>query len=412
MIRLRVLPPAALLLLATPLFAQGMMHMPGMTMTMPMPKAAPVKRTPPRPASTKKRAVPAHRTTPVAPVANACPPEHAAMGHCTPADPAPAPVVTMPDMPADTPTAAPCPPEHAAMGHCTATVPAMPDMPMDVPAANDCPPEHAAMGHCTPTPPRKADPDASGTALPAGNAPPPAPPKTRAADRFYPAGAMARADAAMRREHGGMTFSQILFNLAEIQTGRGRDGYRWDGEGWFGGDIHRLVVKTEGEGRFGRSLDAGEVQALYARAIDPYFNLQAGLRHDVGSGPDRSYAVVGIEGLAPYWFDVEAALFLSDKGDLLGRIEATYDQRIIQRLILQPRIETNLAAQDMRANGIGSGLTNIEAGLRLRYEVAREFAPYVGVSWDRKLGDTARFARATGDRAGAPAFVAGIRTWF
>lgn len=379
MIRLRALPPAALLLLAAPAFAQGMMHMPGMTM--PMPKATPAKRTPPRPASKKKPAVPARRATPVAPVANACPPEHAAMGHCMPADPAPAPVAAMPDMP-------------------------------DMPAASDCPPEHAAMGHCTPALPPRADTTATGTALPAGNAPPPAPPKTRAADRFYPAGAMARADAAMRREHGGMTFSQILFNLAEIRTGQGRDGYRWDGEGWFGGDIHRLVVKTEGEGRFGRSLEAGEVQALYARAIDPYFNLQAGLRHDVGSGPDRSYAVVGIEGLAPYWFDVEAALFLSDKGDLLGRIEATYDQRITQRLILQPRIETNLAAQAMRANGIGSGLSNIEAGLRLRYEIAREFAPYVGVSWDRKLGDTARFARATGDRAGAPAFVAGIRTWF
>ena len=251
-----------------------------------------------------------------------------------------------------------------------------------------------------------------GTALPAGTAPPPAPPTDRAADRFYAPAAMARANAAMRREHGGMILSQILFNLAEVQVRRGREGYRWDGEGWYGGDIHRLVIKSEGEGAFGDRLDGADVQALYSRAIDPYFDLQAGLRHVVGPGPDRSYATVGIEGLAPYWFEVEAAAFLSDRGDLLARAEAWYDQRLTQRLILQPRIEAGVAAQDMPANRIGSGLSDVEAGLRLRYELRREFAPYVGLSWERRFGDTARFARAAGERAGGTAFVAGIRTWF
>lgn len=374
---IRALP--LLLALATPAVAQDMggMHMPGMTMPMPAKKPAPAK----------KRTAPARAAPANAPAAavETCPPEHAAMGHCTPSTPAPA---------------APAP---------MAAMPGMATPPAPDPA---CPPEHAAMGHCTPAAPAPVPADASGTALPAGNAPAPAAPADRAADRFYPAATMAQASAAMRQEHGGMAFSQLLFNIAEVQVRRGREGYRWDGEGWYGGDIHRLVVKTEGEGAFGDRLDDAEVQALYSRAIDPYFNLQAGLRHNIGTGPDRSYATIGVEGLAPYWFEVEAAAFLSDKGDVLARIEAWYDQRLTQRLILQPRIEANLAAQDMPANRIGSGLSNIESGLRLRYEIKREFAPYLGISWDRSLGDTARFARASGDRASSVAFVAGIRTWF
>jgi copper resistance protein B len=109
---------------------------------------------------------------------------------------------------------------------------------------------------------------------------------------------------------------------------------------------------------------------------------------------------------------VEGALFLSTKGDLLARAEAYYDQRITQRLILQPRAELNFAAQDVPENRIGSGLSNAELGLRLRYEITREFAPYIGVSWDRKTGATARYARADGETAGTTSFVAGIRTWF
>ena len=255
-----------------------------------------------------------------------------------------------------------------------------------------------------------------GMAMPAapqaGNAPSPAPPTDRAADAFYDPATMAAADRAMRREHGGMAFSQIMFNLAEVQLRRGGDGYRWDGEGWFGGDIDRLVVKSEGEGRFRDRVEAAEVQALFSRAIGPYFNAQAGARQDLGPSPRRTYASLGVEGLAPYWFDVEAILFLSNRGELLGRFEGYYDQRITQRLILQPRVELNLAAQDVRANGIGVGLSMIEAGLRLRYEIAREFAPYLGISHDRRVGHTARFARAAGEDVRSTSVVAGVRFWF
>jgi copper resistance protein B len=122
--------------------------------------------------------------------------------------------------------------------------------------------------------------------------------------------------------------------------------------------------------------------------------------------------VIGFEGLAPYWFDVEGALFLSDKGDVTARFEASYDQRITQRLILQPMAEIDGAFKEVPERGVGSGISSVEMGLRLRYEIAREFAPYVGFAWERKLGKTARMARADGHKASQPAFVAGVRFWF
>ncbi|WP_294196114.1 copper resistance protein B [uncultured Sphingomonas sp.] len=362
---------SALTVTLSALLAAGQMHdmadMPGMRMPA---TSKPARSTPaPRQRRATRAAPPARPATsrPPAPAeaALACPPEHAAMGHCTP----PAPV-----------TAAACPPEHAAMGHCTSDA-------------------------------AEAEP-AAGTDQPAGHAAPPVAPTTRAAARFYDPVAMARADRMMRDMHGGMRFSQVIFNLAEAQVKAGRDGYRWDGEGWFGGDIDRLVVKTEGEGGVGTRVDTAEVQALYARAIDPYWNLQLGVRQDLGAGARRRYAVVGVEGLAPYWFDVEGALFLSDHGDVLARGEAWYDQRITQRAILQPRVEVNLAAQDIPSSRIGAGLSSAEVGVRLRYEIRREFAPYIGLSWERRYGATARYARDDGERTGGVALALGVRAWF
>lgn len=216
----------------------------------------------------------------------------------------------------------------------------------------------------------------------------------------------------MMREQGGQSLYQVMFNLAEYQARQGRDGYRWDGEAWFGGDIHRLTIKTEGEGAFREGVETAEIQALYSRAIGPYFNLQAGVRHDFQPSPTRTYATIGIEGLAPYWFEVEAAAFLSNKGDLLGRLEGYYDQRLTQRLVLQPRVELNLAAQDVPENRIGAGLVDAELGLRLRYEITRQFAPYVGISYEAKTGRTADFARADGQDPATTSFVAGVRLWF
>ena len=246
--------------------------------------------------------------------------------------------------------------------------------------------------------------------IPTGTVPPV--PADHAADAFYNSAAMVRARAAMLKESGGMAFSQLMLDRLEYRMGKGADGYHWEGEGWIGGDINRFAFKTEGEGAFGGPLERAEVQALYSRAIDPWFNLEAGVRHDIRPDPRRTYAVVGIEGLAPYWFEVSAQAFLSNRGDAHLRLEGSYDQRISQRLILQPAAEINVAAQDVPELGIGSGVSDVELGLRLRYEFAREFAPYVGVNWERKLGDTARFARADGERASATSLVMGVRFWF
>ena len=246
--------------------------------------------------------------------------------------------------------------------------------------------------------------------IPTGTVPPV--PADHAADAFYDSAEMARARAAMLKESGGMAFSQLMLDRLEYRMGKGADGYHWEGEGWIGGDINRFAFKTEGEGAFGGPLERAEVQALYSRAIDPWFNLEAGVRHDIRPDPRRTYAVVGIEGLAPYWFEVSAQAFLSNRGDAHLRLEGSYDQRISQRLILQPAAEINVAAQDVPELGIGSGVSDVELGLRLRYEFAREFAPYVGVNWERKLGDTARFARADGERASATSLVMGVRFWF
>lgn len=257
----------------------------------------------------------------------------------------------------------------------------------------------------------------SGTGLPAGDAPAPAPPTDYYATRIFPVAEIERSLRKMMNESGAQTFGFVMFNLAEYQPRCGQDGFRWDGEAWYGGDIDRLTIKTEGEGRFGANGSAGgveqaEVQALYSRAIAPYFNAQVGIRQDLARGVRRTYATIGFEGLAPYWFEVEGALFLSDKGDVLGRLEGYYDQRLTQRLILQPRVELNLAAQDVPASRIGAGLSTAEVGLRLRYEIERQFAPYVGVSWERKVGQTGRFARADGENPTSAGLVAGIRFWF
>ena len=308
--------------------------------------------------------------------------------------------------------------DHSSHGPAPAPAPSAPDA-MEhkarVEATPDCPPEHAAMGHCTPKAPKQvmqAPGGASSTDLPPGNAPAPPPPGDWYADRIWSKAEMDHSRHAMMVENGGQKIAFIGLNLAEYQARKGRDGYRWDGEAWYGGDINRLTVKSEGEGSFGEGIEETETQLLYSRAIGAYFNAQAGVRQDFGPGPDRTYAAIGFEGLAPYWFEVEGALFLSTKGDLLGRIEGYYDQRITQRLILQPMAELNLSAQNVRESGIGAGLSDVELGLRLRYEVIREFAPYVGVEWSRKLGDTARFARAVGEDASKFSLVAGVRVWF
>lgn len=232
-----------------------------------------------------------------------------------------------------------------------------------------------------------------------------------AADAIWGAEAMTASRKALYDEHGDMALFWFQGDRAEYRVRAGDDGYLWDVQGYYGGDIGKFWFKSEGEGSFGEAIEDAEIQALYSRAIAPFFDFQAGIRQDL-AGPGRTHAVAGIQGLLPYMFEVDAATFLSDKGDLTARIEAEYDQRLTQRIILQPRAEINLSAQDIPEFGVGSGIDNFELGLRLRYEITPEFAPYIGVEQEWKLGGSRDFARAAGDDSSITNYVVGVRFWF
>jgi copper resistance protein B len=304
--------------------------------------------------------------------------------------PAPAPKAAVPASPA------PAQPEEEAM-------PAM-DWPTELPAGEASPPGMAGMDH-------GAHGAMAGADGEVGGEPPPEPPTDHAADALFGVAAMQPSRRQLAREHGGGLAWQVMIDQAEWRGHDGEDGYGWNGEAWYGGDKHRLVLKTEGEGA-GGDLEDGELQLLYSRAISPYFDLQAGLRQDLRDGPPRTYLAVGIEGLAPYWLETEGAVFLSSKGEVFARLESSYDLRLTQRLILQPRVEAELSGQDVPELGVGGGLTGAEVGLRLRYEVKREFAPYLGVVYSRTFGDTADYARAAGQERDETSIVIGLRAWF
>ena len=277
----------------------------------------------------------------------------------------------------------------------------------------DAPDPHA--GHDQPeTPPPSPPADAhAGHAMPSSS-----PQETRgahaehAADAIFGTAAMAPAREVARKEHGDIISGTILVDQLEATIGKGKDGFTWKAEAWHGGDINRLRLTSEGEGRFGENPEQAEIQALWSLALDPWWNLQTGIRQDFGTGPEPTYAALGVQGLAPFWFDLGGTLFLSHKGNVTARIEVEYDQRLTRKLILQPRAELNLAAQDVAELGMGAGLATAELGLRLRYQFVPEIAPYVGVAHESALGQTANYRKADGKPVHSTRFVAGLRFWF
>ncbi|MEE2565062.1 copper resistance protein B [Hyphobacterium marinum] len=217
----------------------------------------------------------------------------------------------------------------------------------------------------------------------------------------------------LRHETGGQRQFVFSTDRFEYRTSDGEDEFLWDVDAWYGGRLNKLWIKSEAEyDRDEGAFHEAEIQLLWSRAITSYFDVQAGLRHDFAPGGNRTHAVAGLQGLAPYWFEIDAAAFLSNEGELTAAIEAEYDLLLTQRLILQPRAEVGFSAQDMPDLETGAGLTGIEAGLRLRYEIVRQFAPYIGVEWTRSLGETADYARAAGEDVESTALVFGLRVWF
>jgi copper resistance protein B len=204
------------------------------------------------------------------------------------------------------------------------------------------------------------------------------------------------------------TFSKVSFD--ELEWREGEAALAWDAQAWYGDDYDKLRLETEGE-RIDGDYE-GRAELLWDHILDRWWNVQAGARHDFGAGPARSWLGLGVQGLAPYWFEIEATAYVGEEGRTAARFSAEYEVLITQRLILQPEVELNLYGKDDARNGIGSGLSDTEVALRLRYELRREVAPYVGLSWTRLYGGSADLAREAGHDREELQFVAGLRIWF
>jgi copper resistance protein B len=217
--------------------------------------------------------------------------------------------------------------------------------------------------------------------------------------------------ARMMRMDDMAPIGMVLINRLEWHDATGADAAAWDGQAWYGSDYNKVRVKTEGERVHGRTEDA-RAELLWDRIVARWWSLQVGARQDFGANQPRTWAALGVQGLAPQWFDVEATLYLGDGGRTAARFEAEYELLFTQRLILQPRVEMNLYGKRDPQRAIGSGLSTLELGLRLRYEFRREFAPYVGFIWSRAFSETADLRRAGGEGINDTRVVAGVRVWF
>jgi copper resistance protein B len=210
-------------------------------------------------------------------------------------------------------------------------------------------------------------------------------------------------------------FGKVMLDRLEWRDGDSGEGRgSWDAQGYYGGDYDRLWIKTEGKYVSGRGagIRDADVEALWDRVISAWWNLQAGGRQDVGPAQSRTWVAVGVQGLAPQWFQTEATVFASDEGRTAARLKAQYDLMLTQRLVLQPFAEANLYGRSDPARQIGSGLSDLEMSLRLRYELRREFAPYLGLVWLHRLGGTADLVRSAGGKASDLELAAGLRVWF
>lgn len=282
--------------------------------------------------------------------------------------------------------------DHAAMDH---TVPQQDaSQPVD----------HAAMGHETP---ETMDHAAMGHAMPRPADQPITPiPVLTEADR---AAAMPPPDD--HPVHDNTLQSFVLFNRLEAFDSDDGNGLEWEGQAWFGSDLNKLWLRSEGE-RSGGHTEAADLEVLYGRAFARWWDVVAGVRHDFKPGASQDFAAIGVTGLAPYKFEVEATGYIGQSGQTAARLEAEYETLLTNRLILQPLVEVNFYGKSDERRSIGSGLSTAEAGLRLRYEITRQFAPYVGVVREWAFGDTADFRRDAGDGSNDTRIVAGVRVWF
>lgn len=206
-------------------------------------------------------------------------------------------------------------------------------------------------------------------------------------------------------------FGSLLVDRFEFGSTHDTSSQAYDLQAWFGRDYDRAVLKAEGDIEEGEARDA-HAELLWGHALTAYWDTQLGVRHDTGLGPDRSWLAFGLQGLAPYWFEVEITAYLGEGGSSLLRLETEYELLLTQQLILQPRVEANLHGRRDAERGLGTGLANLTAGMRLRYEIRREFAPYLGIEWAGTFGTTAEYARTNGEETEETRLVAGVCFWY
>jgi copper resistance protein B len=211
--------------------------------------------------------------------------------------------------------------------------------------------------------------------------------------------------------HGNAPSGTLLIDQLEAFHGRDANGQSWEVQGWYGNDSDKLWIRSEGE-RSGGTLEDGNLEAFWNHNVATFWSTQLGVRHDFGEGPARTWAAFGVQGLAPYWFELEATGYVGASGRTAARLRAEYELLFTQRLILQPEAEINLYGENDPQRRIGSGVSDAQFGLRLRYEIRRQFAPYIGVNWVRRIGTTADYARQDHQPVLDRQIVAGVRIWF
>lgn len=290
----------------------------------------------------------------------------------------------------DMATPATAPIDHSKMDHSKIDHSSMDHGAMDHSQMDHSTMDHSAMGHDMPM-----------TALSEPREPIPVPTDADRAAAFPPIdhGAM---------EHAPEINSLLLIDRLEQWDGNNASGQAWEASGWIGGNINRLWLRSDGERSDGRT-GSSSLEALYGRSVSPWWDVLVGVRQDFRPADSRTWAAIGLQGLAPYKFESSATLYLGSGGQVLAKAEVEYDVLLTNRLILQPLLEATVAAKDEPEYGIGRGLNKVEAGLRLRYEISRRFAPYIGISHERSFGDAADYA---GDHARDTRWVAGVRMWF
>jgi copper resistance protein B len=217
--------------------------------------------------------------------------------------------------------------------------------------------------------------------------------------------------AAMMDMNDASRLGRALVDQWEWREGGGDHSAVWDAQGWYGNDYDKLWAKSEGDWRSGGPA-RGRAELLWDRIATRWWSLQAGARYDFGGGPGRGWAALGVQGLAPYWIDVDASLYVGRAGSLATRFKAESDLRLTHRLIVQPELELNVYSRPDRARDQGAGLSDLQAGLRLRYEIRRELAPYLGLAWRRRWGETAQLLRAAGELPNGLQWLVGVRCWY